>query len=275
MTTDPFAGIQDEPPYAPLELRRELLASTRRAFAKIRKVAVQRPRGSVPRASIMADLVRSEPALDLWMLTLALEPVLGDEDPLPLSVWAELAGRGQPLPESTVSRSFGMLEDLGVIQRARRGRHLVVRPLMEDGSGDLYVRPGQPGEAGPGFFTIPHEYWNDDYVSCLKVPGKVALLIGLSETTQDPTFEVATTRAEEWYGISERTLERGYLELSQANLLLVKEQVIRAPRSTTKHTVIYHRALSGPFALDARQVQQADAVDQVGKARARAGSGVI
>lgn len=253
MPQDPFEHIVDETALSPLEEREALLADTRRSFAKVRKVGIQRERSSDIRASMMAKLVNAGVALDLWLLVLALEPVLSDNDPLPIELWARLVGSS----ESAVARALSTLERLQLIVRRPAGRHVVIRPLHEDGSGNEYFRPGSmPGEPGPGFFTIPHLYWNGGYADRLNVPGKMALLIGLAETTQSPSFDVATTRADEWYGISERTLERGYRELSQQDLLLTHRQRVRAKRSATGVTYVFHRAFTGAFSLDARQAAQ-------------------
>lgn len=264
MKSNPFEGLDDHQPYAPQELLAEFLGDTRRAYAKVRKVGIQRPKASLTRPSMLPELVHGGVALDAWLLTLALEPVLAESDPIPLSVWAKLLEGEHPVSEAATSRAFATLDRLDLIQRTHKGPHLVVRPLKEDGSKDEYTRPGAPGaEAGPGFFTIPHEYWLSGYAAKLKVPGKIALLIGLAETTEASSWEVPITRAQEWYGISERTLQRGYQELSREKLTLVHTQRIRAKRSATLHTTLYHRALVGPFSTEARRNVQEKAAKDV------------
>lgn len=266
--TDPFAHIVDESPPAGPELRIDLLDDTRRAYAKVRKTAIQKPRTSSTRPSMLPGLVRGGRALDLWLLTLALEPVLSETDPLPVEAWAMLIGGQVPVSASTVSRAISTLKRLNLIEHRIISRQVFIRPKMEDGSDGAYFRPGGSTESGPGFFTIPHQYWTTGLCDRLTLPGKVALLIGLAETTQQPSFDVPTTRAQEWYGISERTLERGYLELSRENLLLVREQTVRAPRSKARSltTTVYHRALDDCYSMAARHKAQAKAGKDVTKA---------
>lgn len=264
MTTDPFAGLEHEAPLSADELLSEFLRDTKREYAKMRKVGIQRPRGTTPRSSMLPHLVRAGKALDAWLLTLALEPVLSESDPLPLEVWARLLGGREPTSQPAVSRAFSTLERLRLIERKSKGQHFAIRPLKEDGSGEPYTRPGSVrGESGPGFFTIPHALWLDGHAAAMNAPGKIALLIGLAETTMHPSWEVPTTRANEWYGISERTLERGYRELSERDLLLVHGQRVRSKRSPTGLTTVYHRALKDPFSTDARHAAQKKAGDAV------------
>ncbi len=264
MTADPFAGLDHESPHAPGELIQEFLRDTKRDFAKMRKIGIQLPKGSKTRHSMLPHLVRAGKALDAWLMTLALEPILSEADPLPIDVWAELLGGAVPISETATSRAFATLERLRLIERNSKAKGLVVRPLKEDGSGDPYTRPGSVrGEPGPGFFTIPHSFWLDGHATKMGTPGKIALLIGLAETTQYTSWEVATTKAQEWYGVSERTLERGYRELAKQNLLLVHGQRIRAKRAAGGMTMIYHRALKDPFSTEARHAAQAKAGEDV------------
>lgn len=268
-TDDPFAGIADEIEPTGLDLRRELLDATRRAFAKVRKTAIQRPRAAGERAAMLPLLVRLRVALDLWLLVLALEPVLSEDDPLPIKTWAALLGGATPVSEATVTRAISTLRRLNLIEHRLVGGRALIRPKMEDGSGETYFRPGTAPEDGPGYFTIPHEYWLEGLCDTLDTPGKMALLIGLAETTQAPTWDVPTTRAQEWYGISERTLERGYRELSAAGLVLVREQRVRAPRAQGFMATVYHRALVKPYSMSARHAVQAKAKTDVSSTQAR------
>lgn len=264
MTGNPFAGLVDEAAHTPEELLAEFLGDTKRPYAKMRKVGIQRPKNSATRPSMLPDLVRAGKALDTWLTVLALEPVLSDSDPIPLDVWVKLIGAGVPISAAAVSRAFATLERLRLIERRVSGQHIVIRPLKEDGSGDAYTRPGMRGEdQGPGFFTIPHAFWLEGYAARLRVPGKIALLIGLAETSENESWEVPITRAQEWYGISERTLERGYRELSREGLTVIHTQSVRSKRSATGLTTLYHRALIGTFSTAARKMAQKKASEDV------------
>lgn len=83
------------------------------------------------------------------------------------------------------------------------------------------------------------------------------LLIILKET-QDPnakrrTFVMALERAKEWYGISERTAERGLLQLRQARLLREKRQLIPDARHPLGRREEWHRVLNHPYSTDHRE----------------------
>ncbi|GCE40957.1 hypothetical protein Rhow_004600 [Rhodococcus wratislaviensis] len=70
-------------------------------------------------------------------------------------------------------------------------------------------------------------------------------------------FTMAVERAQQWYGISERTAERGYAELLNEGLIQTHIQKVPSPRlSPGVLRKIYHRALRGPFATDARKQLQ-------------------
>lgn len=92
----------------------------------------------------------------------------------------------------------------------------------------------------------------------LSFPGKALFLIMLSETTKDQSFAMAAERAPSWYGISERTAERGYTELRKQEaakgvpLLLEHPQYKRDARSRTGYRTVVHRAFSAPYSQAAR-----------------------
>lgn len=115
-------------------------------------------------------------------------------------------------------------------------------------------------EEGPGFFTLPHEYWTDGYCDRLTLPGKAMLLILLAETQnpKTPAFRMAAARAPQWYGMSERTAERGYTELSREGVLLVKRVKVADPRHPAGRRDDYWRALAHPFSTpDRARLQKA------------------
>jgi hypothetical protein len=263
LVIDPFADIADEAPEDGPAMRSRLLADAKRGFAPIRKVFVQRPNTERVRRSLLADLVtgRQERPLDAFLLLHAIEPVL-DGSPLPLSSWAKmLSRRSTPCTSNTASRALDVLAEMNLVLREQVGRRVVITPLLEDGSGNRWVRPGRDAASvGPGYFTIPYDYWTSDLVDQLTLPGKAMLLILLAETSQKPSFAMAIERAQEWYGISERTAERGFQQLGHAGLLLLRRQVVADPRSPTGLRAKWHRALSDPYSTDARaRIQEATA----------------
>lgn len=267
MTENVFAGLEDEQPATGTEIRKELLGNARRGFAPIRKVFVQRPNTEAVRASVLSQLVKNRQHRPLKTLLLlhALEPVL--DDPLPLATWAKLLDA--PTLRCTSAQASSAINALvrkKLATRTEQGQYVVVKPLLEDGSGKTYIRPGSLGSnVGRGYFTIPHQFWTDGLVDKLSLPGTAMFLIMLEETTQKATFAMAVERASDWYGISERTAERGYSELSRLEVLAVHKQLVKTSRSPTGLRAIYHRALTGPYSTKAR----ADLQQSTGKAARR------
>ncbi|MGW1743737.1 hypothetical protein ACWCPQ_33635 [Nocardia sp. NPDC001965] len=265
MNADPFAGLVDDVALEPQEALAELLASAKRDYVPVRNVFVQRPSGESKRASTLSLFVnqRQERALDAILTLYALQPVLSEEDPLPLGAWANLLSTRKPCGITTASKAFRVLDDMGLVSRVRRGHGTDIMPLLEDGSRQPWSRPGsQSGETARlgGYFTIPHEYWTDGYIDRLRLPGKAMLLIMLKETQGEPPFEMAVERASQWYGISERTAERGYGELSAEGLLdihIQRSASPRLPKGVLRER--YHRALRDPFSTSRRRKLQTEA----------------
>ena len=263
---DPFAGIEDEVPSDPSAVRAHFLKRARRTYAEIHKDFVQLPRGErgTPRGSVLAELVnkRRENALNAFLMVHSLTPVLQrpDAEPLPLQVWARLlsAEAGPPLDDTAVSKMFTTLTNMKLITRETRGQRSAIAPLSEDGSGATWARPGKRPTWGQGYFILPDEYWLDGYFTKLRMPGKAMLLILLADTQAKPSTVIPIERAQEWYGVSERTAERGYRELDRAGLLLTKRQKVANPEVSGGFHFVYHRALSAPFSTEhRRQLQKA------------------
>lgn len=261
LTNDPFAGIEDEPDLTPADNVAALLDAAKRGYVPVRKVFVQKERkGRESRAAKLAEIVhgRHHRPLDALLLLHALEPILRDE-PLDVRTWARLLSTKTRCSPNAASKAFSTLVDLHLVSRAHEGRRPVIRPLHEL-TGEVWTRPGEDDqEGGPGYFTLPHEYWTSGFADKLTLPGKALLLIMLSET-QSPTkqsFAMAVSEAQEWYGISERTAERGYRELSSADLLAIKVQKIPDPRHPAGRREKWHRALTSPFStVDRMRLQQ-------------------
>ncbi|WP_082155310.1 hypothetical protein [Jiangella alkaliphila] len=275
---DPFAGIEDEQDAGPDGARAGLLEAARRGYVPLRKAFVQRPQDSAPvagrpsaRASVLYDLVhrRNQRALDVFLLMHALQPIL-DGTPLLLGTWANILSVKSRVDATAVSRAIETLEDLHLVVREDDSRTPTLRLLLEDGSGKPWHKPGSTVEEGPGYFVIPHDYWTRGLSERLSLPGKAMLLILLSETQnpKTPAFAMAVERASEWYGISERTAERGYQEIGKAGFMKVKVQKVNDDRHPVGRRDVYWRALKSPFDTMTRQRLQGSAT----KAARAAGS---
>ncbi len=252
--SDPFAHIVDELPADGPALRTQLLDQALRGYAPLRKIFVQRPNTEKSRPSILGAMVhaRQERPLDALLLLHALEPVL--DSPLPLGTWARMLSRGKvPCSSAAASKAFDALAKRRLITRQASGSKVIVKPLLEDGLGKAWTRPGQSRRTlGPGYFVIPYTYWTGGLVDELTLPGKTMFLIILAETSQKLSFAMAVERAQKWYGVSERTAERGYQQLRRAGILLERRQVVADPRSPTGLRAVWHRALKDPYSTSAR-----------------------
>jgi hypothetical protein len=252
---DPFAGLEDLPASDTSHTRAELFGKAQRGFVRIRKDFVQR--WAKPRPSVLAELVtgRKEIALDLLLTVHALQPILTGS-PLPVWVWARLLG--QDVSDRSVRTAMATLEQMDLLEvGGRRGTPEFVLK-RENGDGQVWKPEPEedPAVRGKGFLTIPFAYWTAGTIDELSLPGKAMLLVILRDT-QDPkgklTFVMANERAQEFYGFSERTAERGYLELRRAGLLREKTILVPAARHPLGRREEFHRALKFPYSTDHRE----------------------
>lgn len=256
---DPFAGIEDEIELSPSETRVTLFTRAKLGFARVEKIFVQvddYPVGENSRGSVLGNLVtgKKERALDLLLTVHALSPIL-DDSPLPLTTWAQLLSSDKhEWTTRTISTAFRVLQEMNLVELSGPKQQPVVTLMREDGSGDAHQE--MKSENGRGFFTIPFEYWTGGDITQLSLPGKAMLLIILKET-QDPkgklTFTMPVSRAQNWYGISERSAERGYFELAQRGLIQQKVQKINDPRHPAGRREIVHRAPMGAYSTAHRE----------------------
>ncbi|MEA5456969.1 hypothetical protein SPF06_19780 [Sinomonas sp. JGH33] len=256
---DPFAGIEDEAELSPSETRKTLFVKAKLGYARIEKVFVQLddyPQGGDSRGSVLGHLVTAKKAraLDLLLTVHALANIL-DGSPLPLVTWAKLLSPdGQEWKVRTISTAFRELQEMDLLELSGSKQQPVVLLKREDGSGE--PMPELKSENGRGFFTVPFDYWTDGAITKLSLPAKAMLLIILKET-QDPkgklTFTMPVARAKNWYGISERSAERGYLELVKEGLISQKIQKVSDPQHPAGRREIVHRAPVGVYSTAHRE----------------------
>lgn len=258
LTDDPFADLEDQEPSRPADVRAWYLARARKGYADLHRDWIQLPKGTKgPRGSALARLVttRRENALEAFLLLHALQPVLQHGQPLAMDVWAAMMTRTTRVTHNAASKAFADLVDMRLVHRRREGRLSEVAPLAEDGSGAQWADVGtrtQTGSMGQGYFTFPFAYWLDGYSARLRLPGKAMLLILLADTQVKQHTNIPIEKAQDWYGVSERTAERGYNELKDAGLLLEHRQRVSNPEVPGGHHFVYHRALAAPFSTIAR-----------------------
>lgn len=286
MTSPHFAPPADEAPASPEATRRDLLASTKRGFVPVRHIFVQKPRNDkrprAQRGGLLGELVsgHQERALDALLLVLALEPILGEGDPLHSAVWGRLLSNDE-IKVGSVSRTWKQLTDRKLITKVRKAGHALVRPRREDGKAN-YTRPGKATRdessgwpRGDWYFAIPHEYWLDGWDQELSLPAKAMLLIALKETGTSPSFWMRHDDAPAWYGISSDTAQRGLADLVSEGLMQVFHQKIAAAKSPLGYTTRDHYSLRSPFSMDARKALQATTQAAVEGARAKAARGKV
>ena len=263
---DPFAHIVDEAPLTPHEAVVKTLDDAKRGWFPLRKSFVQRPKGSVaqanrpsPRASVLYDLVhgKHQRPLDLLLMLHAFQPVL-DVSPLKLATWAHMLSARTPCTSAGVSRAVDTLENMDLVRRIGSGHAPELRLLREDGEHEPWFKAGSKSEQGPGYFVVPHAYWTSGLFEKLTMPGQAMLFITLAETQNPttPSFKMAYERTKDWYGLSERTAERGFRELSTEGYLLTRVQKVPDRKHPVRRREDTWRALAAPFSSAARQQLQ-------------------
>lgn len=253
-----FAQYRDELPATGGSARQEYLS--RREYVPVRHVLVQHREGE-QRAALLGDMVgaRQFRALLLYLLLLAAEPLLEHNRRLPLRTVANML-----TTENYTCNVRQARQAIAVLQRRRlasvreRGSAVELWPLLEDGSGQPWTAPiGQDEDPElKHYMAVPHALFSDEVLDRLHLPGLAVLLVCLKETTSTSVFSVSVERFAPWYGISERSAERGYRELVDAGLLRVHRQLVRDSRMPRGVKARYHRALLGPFGTQARRDAQ-------------------
>jgi DNA-binding transcriptional ArsR family regulator len=220
-----------------------LLNKAQRIRVPFRNTFVQIGKRSKTKPGKMATLIRhrDERGLDLYLLIMAVaahEPYVAKFD---AGVWARALGPHGSVSAAVVSRALGRLEDLKLISRRRVGRKVAITVLNEDGSGDPYTRPVSKEDP---WFQLPVEYWLDGWHRKLPLVAKAMLLIALS--LPEP-FTLAADKAQEWYGISADTVERGFAKLEESGLLDKTWTRRKAPLTGRGYVMEYRRRLLPPF----------------------------
>lgn len=267
-TTDhpsPLDDIEDLPTISPEDTRKELFTAAKRGYVRLRKDFAQKsdkPRGD----TVLSRLVRGhkERPLDLLLTVHALQPIL-DGSPLPIGAWARLLR----CSDRTVRTALGYLEEGGLLRTSGKPSLPEITLLRENGDGSPWTDAPDRSDGSRGFFTLPFDYWTAGTIDDLSLPGKAMLLIILKET-QDPTakrktFVMALERAKDWYGISERTAERGLLQLRQAGLLGEKRQLVPDARHPLGRREEWHRVLTDPYGTAHREALRKAARDATAK----------
>jgi hypothetical protein len=234
-----------------------LEASQRKKNVPLRNSFLQTGGHRNPRPGLLGYLINSSNgrSLDLYLLhRLAASAGPDWSTTKSAAVWARALGLDDgDYGKSGVSRCWKKLEDLKLISRKRgKKRATEVTTLCEDGSGDPYVSPQK------GYFTLPLEYWTEEWYQKLGYPAKAVLLIAHS---LEPGFYLPGPKIKQWYGFSADTLHKGVGQLQKAGLLDVERR--RSEDWNTAEIYVYqnHYTLLGSFTKQnsaGREPQSAD-----------------
>ena len=124
--------------------------------------------------------------------------------------------------------------------------------LREDGSGEPYEHPHRAGD--DRWLQLPYAYWLEDHFLALSLPAKAMLLVALS---LPDGFYLPSEKADDWYGISPDSAERGLRELRKTDLLASDREWVKNQRSDTGWTEHWTYTLTGPFSSSARRAAAA------------------
>jgi hypothetical protein len=277
---DVFAKFEDEAPDTGGTARAEYLSI--RGLTPVRHVLVQHLQDADERPSTLGKLVttRQPRALLLYLLVLACEHRLAHNRRLPVLTIARMLTTAQyPCSSAQARRAIKVLETNDLVKTRWTGTTVEIVPLLEDGSGEVWHQPTGDDEDPDlqRYFALPNEFFDDAVLDQLRLPGIAMLLVALKETSKESTFSISVERFADWYGISERTAERGYRELQQAGLIRTHRQLVKDSRMARGLRAKYHRTLLGAFGTQARRDAQSRAraarAATAAKAAARAKAG--
>lgn len=194
--------------------------SRRTVGVQIRRDFVQTGTQKKPASGVLGTLVRThnERALDLYLL----HRLCAVSDPWdvkkPSTLWARalglsMEGNNPNYASDTVSKLWGKLVEVKLVQRTRESRMAKIITRHENGTGDPYTQP-RPGK--DSYFNLPLEYWSEDWYRTLSFAAKATLLI---TSSLQPGFYLPQEFGPKWYGISADTLNTGLGELQDRDLL--------------------------------------------------------
>lgn len=169
---------------------------------------------------VLGTLVKShnERALDLYLLFRLCAVTDPWDVKKPSILWGRalglsLEGSNRNYVSDTVSKLWGKLVDVKLVERTRESRMAKITTLHENGTGDAYTQP-QPGKEA--YFNLPLEYWSEDWYRKLSFAAKATLLI---TSSLQPGFYLPQEFGPKWYGVSADTLNSGLAELKEFGLL--------------------------------------------------------
>ncbi len=255
-----------DPTATPHQTLQAMTGLAGRGFTVVRNNLVQVRRNGRWVGSSLGRLVhaRRHRALLAYLLVLMVaQPLDRRAKPLEAKVWARALSPDPPAPpwpETAMTPVWTMLEEAPhrLITRERQARLVKVTPRKENGRGS-YSRPRpdeRSSDLGERYFIVPDAFWLDGWHNRLTMPAVAVLLILLAGTTGRDEAWLSPERAEDWYGVSPKTMYNGLEELRKQNLLSVREEWVPAELSGIGKTRKNHYSLRGPFSTDERRALQ-------------------
>jgi hypothetical protein len=259
---------EDDDAATPAETRAIYLGRAKSGYTKLRHRFVQTPPTgkTSSRPGTLFQLSRNHRAAILYLAVLANWPWLSREDmPLPADSWIRFLTADDSAaltwtPQS-LSHAWGVLEELNLIERPRKGRLKDVRPLREDGSGEEYTSP--TGTNRDHYLILPNEFWTRQLHGTLSWPALSVLLILLKETGGKPTAPLAIDRAQPWYGISRTTAEQGLAELRGLGIVTSAMRQVKDPDAVGGRRQTSLHRLDGDFSMSRRELLRTAAKSRV------------
>ncbi len=254
----------------PADTRADFLKMSGRGYTVVRHIFRQLPDTCPTRVSVLGPMVtaRKRRSVQLYLLLLTAWPWLEErEEPLQALVWARALAtdKGRVWTPSDVSAAWTDLEGRGLVSRRRLSRGVVIEPRREDGQ-ESYTSPGRKkSDRFESYFTLPGEFWLDEWFEKLTLPGLAMLLIIAGETSdpERPEVWLSNQHAGDWYGLSPRSVEAGIKDLANHGLVDERTEWIKAPLSPVGVTQRHWYSLTGVFATEARFADQARAQAEV------------
>ncbi|MCD5342781.1 hypothetical protein LR392_11175 [Arthrobacter sp. AK04] len=230
-----FTELQDK------SMQALLADSKRKKNVPIRTDFVQLQEGGLKKPGPLGALINSSNgrSLDLYLLhrlAASAEPWDTKRD---AAVWSRALGLGDDsYGKDAVSRCWAKLAERKLILRERESKQAKITTLHESGTGEAYTAP--TGK----YFTLPLEYWSDNWYRDLTVPGKATLLVARSLR---PGFYLPGRLVKKWYGFSADVLTAGLKDLKKHDLI-ASEDRIREDYGTAQITFTErHYSLKAPF----------------------------
>jgi hypothetical protein len=241
-------------PLTQSETINDLLVQSGRGIVPIRKTFVQQGHGKTTKPGPLHTFVTAhdERSLDAYLFVHALASAEPWNCDYPATTWVRVLGTGANASADSarggVSKVMKRLEARKLVKRARTGRTASVTLLREDGSGEPYDHPHKTGDAN--WLQLPYAYWLKDHYLNLSLPAKAMLLVALSRPNG---FYLPSEMANDWYGISPDSADRGLRELRNASILHARQQWVKNHRSPTGWSERWTYTLMGSFSSDARR----------------------